>query len=260
MSLIPNGVPLVLLNAFPLDRQQWEPMLAALAAERLPRGDVITFDMPGIGEMPLPDDEPSLDLIADAATSAMRDVTGEHAAVWAGCSMGGYVAMAVAERHPDAIAGLVLIGTKASADAPEARAKRLALAESLDGTAGAPDPRSMAEPLVGAQGLEREALVAWVAENISHHAGDGIAWGQRAMARRPDRLAVLEGLEVPAAVARGEADKIATAAEAEAMAHALGTAVETLEGVGHLAALEAPSEVARLVAEVLAAAEARRSS
>mgnify|MGYP005812164759 CR=1 FL=1 len=260
MSLIPSGVPLVLLNAFPVDREQWEPMLAALAADRLPLGDVITFDMPGIGEMPLPEEEPSLELIADAATSAMRDVTGEDAAVWAGCSMGGYVAMTVAERHPDAVAGLVLIGTKASEDTPEARGKRLALAVSLDGTPGAPDPRAMAEPLIGTQGEAREALVASVAANIASHAGDGIAWGQRAMAKRPDRLAVLEGLEVPAAVVRGEADGISGAAEAESMARALGVSVETLPGVGHLAALEAPRELARIVAEVLADAESRRGA
>jgi pimeloyl-ACP methyl ester carboxylesterase len=251
-------VPLVLLNAFPVDRQQWEPMLAELAARRLPYGDVITFDMPGIGEMPLPDEEPSLELIADAATSATRDVTGERAAVWVGCSMGGYVAMAVAERHADAVAGLVLIGTKAGADSPEARAKRLALAESLDGKPGAPDPAAMAEPLVGTSGAGREALLKIVTSNIARHGGDGIAWGQRAMARRPDRLAVLRDLDIPAAVVRGDADGIASEADAQAMADALEVEVLTIVGVGHLTALEAPREVADVVAEVLEAAEASR--
>jgi pimeloyl-ACP methyl ester carboxylesterase len=118
----------------------------------------------------------------------------------------------------------------------------------------------MAEPLIGTQGEEREALVAWAAANIGSHAGDGIAWGQRAMAKRPDRLAVLKGLDVPAAVVRGDADGIASAAEAESMARALGVSVETLGGVGHLAAVEAPRMVARIVAKVLADAESRRSA
>lgn len=259
MRLVPSGVPVVLLNAFPVDRSQWEPLLAELASRRLPRGDVITFDMPGIGDMPLPEEEPSLELITDAATAAMVDVTGEPAAVWIGCSMGGYVAMAVAERHPQAVAGLVLIGTKASADTPEARAKRLSLAESLDGKPGALDPAAMAEPLVGTQGAARDGLLAAVAANIASHSGDGIAWGQRAMAKRPDRLAVLEGLEVPAAVVRGENDGIAGEPEAQAMAKALDADVVTIPGAGHLTALEAPQAVADVVERVLEAAEERRA-
>lgn len=259
MRLVPDGVPVVLLNAFPVDRAQWEPLLEELAARRLPHGDVITFDMPGIGDMPLPEEEPSLELIADAATTAMIDVTGEPAAVWIGCSMGGYVAMAVAERHPEAVAGIVLIGTKASADAPEARDRRLSLAGSLDGKPGAPDPQAMAEPLIGTQGPARAALVDAVARNIARHSGYGIAWGQRAMAGRPDRLAVLAGLDVPAAVIRGAEDGVAGDAEAQAMAKALDVEVVTVPGVGHLTAFEAPQAVADAVVGVLAEAEERRA-
>jgi pimeloyl-ACP methyl ester carboxylesterase len=225
----------------------------------LPLGDVITFDMPGIGDMPLTEEPPSLELVADAAVSAMREVTGERAAVWAGCSMGGYVAMAVAERHPDAVAGIVLVGTKASADTPEGRAKRLALATSLDGAPGSPDPAAMAEPLIGTTGHDRAALLDLVTANIARQRGDGIAWGQRAMASRPDRLGVLKGLDVPAAVVRGAADGIASAAEAQAMADALGVPVHTVEDAGHLTPLEAPREVATAISQVLAAAEAVRA-
>ena len=250
MSLIPTGTPLVLVNAFPVDRSQWEPLLAELSNLEAPIGDIIAFDVPGIGDMPIPDETPSLDLIADAATLAMREVTGYQAALWVGCSMGGYIAMAVAQRQADAVAGLVLIGTKASADSPQALAKRLEIASSVDGKPGAPDPDAMAEGLIGTQGEGRAELVSWVAANISRHKGDGIAWGQRAMAARPDRLAVLAGLDVPAVVVHGERDQIASATDAKAMAEALGADVVTIAGVGHLAGLEAPAEVARLVAGV----------
>ena len=250
MSIIPSGTPLVLVNAFPVDRAQWDDMVEALAELDAPLGDIITFDVPGIGDMPIPDEDPSLEIIADAATLAMREVTGEDAALWVGSSMGGYIAMAVAERHPDAVAGLVLIGTKASADTTEGREKRLKLAEDLQGAPHAPDPVAMAEPLIGMQGAGREGLVAWVAENIARHSGKGIAWGQRAMADRPDRLQVLAQLEVPAAVVRGEHDSIASHEDALSMANALGVEVNTVPGVGHLTALEASRAVAAVVAEV----------
>lgn len=249
-------VPLVLVNAFPVDRSQWEGLLAELATLDTPVGDIITFDVPGIGDMPIPDEEPSLDLIAYAATVAMREVTGHQGALWVGCSMGGYVAMAVADADPSAVAGLVLVGTKASADSAEARDKRLGIANSLDGEAGAPNPREMAEPLIGTQGAGREALVEWVAHNIAQHSGSGIAWGQRAMAARPDRHAVLAALDVPAAVVRGERDGIASDEDASAMAQALGVETQTVADAGHLLALENPSAVASIVDRVARAANA----
>lgn len=256
MGIIPTGTPMVLINAFPVDRAQWDRMLSALTEFDAPIGDIITFDVPGVGEMPIPDDEPSLEIIADAATLAMREVTEHDAALWVGCSMGGYIAMAVAERDPDAVAGLVLIGTKASADTDEARARRLSIAESLEGKDGVEDPVAMAEPLIGTQGEDRDALVAEIAANIAKHRGDGIAWGQRAMAARPDRLAVLAELDVPAAVVRGANDGVASEDEAVKMADALGVPVETISGVGHLAAHEAPGAVAAIVARVASQIEA----
>lgn len=250
MSIIQVGTPLVLINAFPVDRHQWDPMLEQLAEFNAPIGDIITFDVPGIGEMPIPDEEPSLELVADAATLAMQEVTGYDAAIWVGCSMGGYIAMAVAERHPDAIAGLVLVGTKASADNQEGREKRLDLARKMEHLDQVPDPLAMAQPLVGTQGESRAELVEWVRANIAKHSGAGIAWGQRAMASRPDRLEVLRGLDVPAVVMRGANDGIATSQEADAMAEALGVEAQTVGGVGHLTALESPQAVAEAVAQV----------
>ena len=46
-----------------------------------------------------------------------------------GTSMGGYTAMALCRRHPERVAGLALIDTKASADAAEAAAGRRAMAQ-----------------------------------------------------------------------------------------------------------------------------------
>ncbi len=96
-----------------------------LAALDTPVGDIITFDPPASATCRPHPASPSLELIADAAVAALREATGSRDAIWVGCSMGGYVAMAVLERHPDAVAGLGLIGTRASADTQEARERRL---------------------------------------------------------------------------------------------------------------------------------------
>jgi len=250
MSTPPDGTPLVLLNAFPVDRSQWEGLISALS--EIARGDIIAFDLPGIGEMPMTDEEPSLELIADAAVVAMREATGHESAIWIGCSMGGYIAMAVAERNPTAVAGLGLICTRSSADDAQGVAKRRKIADAADGQSGHPDPRGAAEGLIGTKGENREELVAAIAANIAKHSGDGIAWGQRAMAARPDRTEVLKAVDAPAVVIIGENDEVVPRAEAESMAAALEVEPVILEGIGHLAAFEAPEQVASAVAPLFA--------
>jgi len=238
--------PVVLLNAFPVDRSQWEGLIAALA--QTVTGDIIAFDIPGIGEMPMTHKKPSLELIADAAVAAMREATGHEAALWIGCSMGGYIAMAVAEREPTAVAGLGLIGTRSTADDAAGVARRLELAAQVQDAPAHPDPMGAAQGLVGTQGEGREALVEAVAANIARHSGAGIAWAQRAMAARPDRTEVLRTVDAPAVVIHGENDGLASLADAQVMAAALGVEVVVLPGIGHLAALEAPERVAAALA------------
>lgn len=244
MSLLPTGTPLVLLNAFPLDRSQWEPLLAVLDA---PVGDIITFDSPGIGNMPASPSEPSIDIIADAAVAALREATGSHDAIWVGCSMGGYVAMAVLERHPDAVAGLGLIGTRAGADTERARARRLEAAEEATTLGRVSNPQKAAEGLLGAAARARADVLASVTRNVERQLGDGVAWGQRAMAARPDRLAVLANCDAPAFVVRGDDDGLTSADEATAMADALGVDVTVVEGAGHLVHVERPEVIAQLI-------------
>jgi len=247
-------VPLVLLNAFPLDKEQWEPLLAALDDADVPVGDIITFDPPGIGDMPVTEEQPRLELIADAAVMAMREVTGSHAALWVGCSMGGYIAMAVLDRHPDAVAGIGLLGTRAGADTAEGKARREQVATDAQAQDGIADPESHVRGMMSGVSASKAELVAAVAANVARQHGAGIAWGQRAMAARPDRLAILENASVPAFVLRGAEDAITSAEDAEAMARALEVNVVTLPGVGHLPGLEAPGEVAAHITDLARAA------
>ena len=252
MSIPPDGTPLVLLNAFPVDRSQWEGLIAALVESGAVKGDIIAFDLPGMGEMPMTLEEPSLELIADAAVVAMREATGHESAIWVGCSMGGYIALAVAEREPTAVAGLGLICTRSTADDAAGVASRLAIADSVEGKPEHPSPRAVAEGLIGTQGEGREALVAEIAANISRDTGDAIAWGQRAMAARPDRTEVLRGVDAPAVVIIGENDGVIPRGDAELMADILDVEPVVLAGIGHLAAFEAPEAVARALAPLFA--------
>jgi pimeloyl-ACP methyl ester carboxylesterase len=244
-----EGPPMVFLHAFPLDSRMWLPL-----AEELVRRGVVSYglDCPGFGSTPpWPDVEPSIDAIADAAVEAMARL-GVSSAHWVGCSMGGYVALAIAERHPDVVAGLGLVDTRSGADDDDRRRARQANAEETERLERLKDPRGWAEPLVGLEGGERAGVVDTVAALVASAAPTAVAWGQRAMAARPDRTFALRGLGRPAVVVWGEGDTVSGLDEAEAMAEVLGVPVIRIARAGHLSPLEAPSAVAEALIQIYA--------
>src|SRR3954447_11279937 len=117
---------LVLLHAFPVDARMFDPVREGLGgATRL-----LTPDLAGFGGSPLPAEPPSIDALADEIARAL-DGAGITSAVIGGVSMGGYVALAFARRHPSRLRGLVLASTRAGADAPAARERRERIANTV---------------------------------------------------------------------------------------------------------------------------------
>ncbi|TNU76200.1 alpha/beta fold hydrolase [Miniimonas arenae] len=224
----------------------WDDVVELLGERDVP---TIAIDAPGAGESPVPDGEPSLDVAADGVAEVLEEL-GLDRAILAGLSMGGYIALATTQRHRSLVAGLALLDTKASADPPAARENRLRIADAAEGEEGSGAVAGMLEKLLGATTLATEPDVvaqhrAWLAAASPA----GIAWGQRAMAARPDRFAVLEDLEVPGLVLRGAEDEIATQEDAEAMVRAItangGDAeLVIVPGAGHMTATEDPEAVA----------------
>lgn len=233
----PTSRPLVLLAPFPLDARVWDDVVARLD------GRALTIDPPGFGASDaLPD--ASLDAYADAVLAAL-DAAGVGEFSVAGNSMGGYAALALAERAPHRLVGLALLGTKATADDDAARANRLAMAERAEAGATASDlVGPMLERLLGASTrASNPATVAQLEAWLAAAPPAGIAWAQRAMAARPDRLDALAALDVPAAVLHGSEDVLMGEAALQQLADALGVPL-TVVACGHLLPLEAPDAVA----------------
>ncbi|WP_196778124.1 alpha/beta fold hydrolase [Lentzea aerocolonigenes] len=209
---------LVLLHAFPLDARMWDVPGA------------LTPNLRGHGE-------PDLDTLARQVLDQVGDEV-----VLGGCSMGGYVAMAVLRRAPERVKGLVLVDTKHTADAPEAVRNRLTMAERVEREgvgewlADAMLPNLLspnASPQ--AQALTRSMILEQRQEDV--------AWWQRAMAKRPDSADVLGKADIPALVIAGELDPIMPPEITEQLVDVLprSTFVE-MPGVAHLPPVEQPEQ------------------
>ncbi|MCB7138037.1 alpha/beta fold hydrolase [Cellulosimicrobium marinum] len=248
-----HGTPLVLLHGFPLDHRMWEDVAAALPGEPT----VLALDLPGLGQSPLGAEPPSLDTAADAVAQALH-TAGVRRAVVAGLSMGGYVALALAERHRDLVAGLGLVDTKSTADTDEARDNRLRVADRVTSEQSVDAVLGMPGVLLGETSATlRPHLTARLEEWIRVQRPAGVAWSQRAMAARPDRTGVLDTFGGPVAVVVGEEDQVTPVAEAEHMASAARDAqLVQVPKVGHMSAVEEPAAVADSLADLLARATA----
>ncbi len=227
--------PLVLLHAFPLDSRMFDGVRPAVAA----RVRLFTPDLRGFGAGPsLGRREPDLTVFADDVLADL-DAAGIERAIVGGVSMGGYIALNLLRRHPDRLSGLVLADTRSGADDQAALERRRGVAERADRGEIAAGPDAIA-PLVaaGVSDLVRADLAA-IAGAVP---AASIAWGQRAMAARPDSTAVLAGAAVPVLVVVGERDAVTPPSVAREMA-AVAPEAELVElpGAGHLAPAEDPA-------------------
>ncbi|GIG30232.1 alpha/beta fold hydrolase [Cellulomonas marina] len=248
----PDGGPaLLLLHAFPLDHRMWTDVAPRVHGA----GRVLAVDLPEAGTeaAAAPAGPPSLEAAADGIAAAVR-AAGVDRVVVAGLSMGGYVALALLERHADLVAGLALVDTKAAADTGAARAKRLRVAEEAERTGGTEHVLAGVDDLL-AEGTRqaRPAVVEQVRAWARDQSPRSIAWAQRAMAARPDRTAVLAAWPGPVLVAVGDEDAVTPPAGAGELAAAARDAVlVVVEGAGHLSAVERPDTVADALSDLLA--------
>ncbi|WP_086839919.1 alpha/beta fold hydrolase [Amycolatopsis kentuckyensis] len=240
-------LPLVLLHAFPLDSRMWNAVREPLASHLR----VITPDQRGLGRSPLPetDREP---LLEDAARDvlALLDRLDLERVVLGGCSMGGYLAMAVLRLAPERVGGLVLIDTKATPDTPEAAQTRLDVAARVENEGIDPWLAEVNLPNLLAESTreQRPDLVETVREIIGSQPPAGIAWTALALRTRPNSLDLLRDAKIPALVIVGEEDPITPVAAASEMAGVMdGATLVVLPDAGHLTPLEDPAGVVEAI-------------
>jgi pimeloyl-ACP methyl ester carboxylesterase len=181
----------------------------------------------------------TIDAIADGIAAAAPERF-----VLVGFSLGGYVARAIAARHPGQVAALILVGTSLRGDTPaQARAMQGAVDAARAGSfrglsthaiAGSLHPghrhdaQLLARIKTMGDRLGREALI--VQANLQR---EGIAAGS---------------LTCPTLIIAAAQDELRSAEEARELAAAIpGAALVTLERSGHMLPLEQPVALASAI-------------
>ena len=109
----------VLLHGYLENMLVWDNFVPLLYKEVR----VITLDIPGHGISEVKGEIHTMDYLADTLAAALEKLGIEKATI-VGHSMGGYVALAFAERHPDRTEGVVLLHSTPYADSEEKRRNR----------------------------------------------------------------------------------------------------------------------------------------
>lgn len=252
-----TGTALVLLHAFPIDHHMWDECAQKLISisQNFP---ILAYDMPGAGDAPYSEFETNQDedgAYPDALESMSHAIVedlqqrGYEKAVFVGLSMGGYWALAIHALHPSFVAGIGLFDTKASADSPQAREKRLTIAHECE-------LEQTIEPVMGfARATESDstvkqsqAFIHTFTNWIEQQTPSGIAFRQRMAAGRKDYTGQLSRITVPAAVLCGDLDPSSPPEVMRPIAQAMIQAQATLTVIpdcGHFSAVEHPEPVAR---------------
>ncbi len=244
-----QGLPLVFLHAFPLNRTMWAPQEEALSR----KFRVITVDLRGHGESDAPLWRYTLDQFADDVRSLLDHLSVPRA-VLVGLSMGGYLIFSCYRRFPDRIKALVLADTRAEADKPEVLTWRFELAQRVyrQGPSAVADemgPKLLSPTTIAT----RPDLVEHVRKIILSTQVSGIVGDLMAIAERPDSTGLLPGITCPTLVVVGDRDVLTTAAENERIAKAIpGAKLEIIPEAGHLSNLEQPELFNKAVETFLA--------
>ena len=250
-----TGTPVVFLHPTPLDHDYWRPLLAALPGVR-----AIVPDLRGHGRSELGDrlpvggfarvsDAPVLSIRHLAAdTIALLDHLAVGEAVFAGCSIGGYVLLDLWRRASERMRGLAFVCSRPQPDGEANLHRRVANIERarMEGVDALFD--GMAETLIGATARKTNPEI--VPELRAHMTltPQALIAVQAGLATRPDSVPTVGTIRVPVLAIAGGEDATVTPADMQVFRAAPGRCeFHLLPEAGHFAAYEQPEPVAELM-------------
>jgi pimeloyl-ACP methyl ester carboxylesterase len=183
----------------------------------------------------------SVDLFAGDLLAFMNAL-GLQKCILCGISMGGYITLRALEKEPAAIAGLVLCDTTSLADTNEAKLKRFGSIESILGSGASAYAGEFIRTIFSEDTLNAKSEpVERIHKMISSTPADVLCATLLALASRTDTTQILEKINVPTLILRGEFDRIIGHDHALALHMGIRNSRQaTIADAAHLPNLENP--------------------
>jgi 3-oxoadipate enol-lactonase len=244
-----QGLPLVLLHGFPLDKHMWDAQVAELSTH----WRVIAPDLRGFGQSRSQGPFSIADLANDVHITLSQ--LAALPCVLAGLSMGGYVALAFARKYLGELRGLILVDTKAEGDTPEQREARAKLIDLARKQGSKPVADQMLPKLVAEDVPKmRPAIAAAVRRMAEACPPNTIEHALAAMRDRPDQSPYLASINVPTLIIVGDVDAITPPPVAQKMQQAIPKSeLVIIKGSGHMSTMEQPAQVNQAITRFMKA-------
>ena len=239
------GDPVILLHGYLFGAEWWRPQIDALRD----RFDVVAIDLRGQGES-----EPTASQAGYDLWNQVEDVRGVATALgigschFVGLSMGGFISLRMALRHPEMVRSLVLMDTSAESEEPdriEANEGMAAVVEAgaMEKVLPALPPVFFADDFITGRADVVDEWLGW----LSRSDPGGLLRALRGLSAREDISGRLGEIRVPTLVIHGEQDVPIPVAKGERIAKGISGARLELVGGGHQSNVDRPEATSRLI-------------
>lgn len=241
-----EGTGMIFLHGFCEDQTMWKAVESQASEWGI---TFISLDLPGFGHSD-PIEHCSIEEMADIVEAFCNAYELNHISMM-GHSMGGYVALAFAEKYAYRLIGFGLIHSHPYADSPEKKEARQKSIDFIEKNGSETYVRQLIPKLFPADFAEAHPeIIQPLVEKAMKYDPLGIINALEAMKNRPDRTDVLRSLDadIPVLFIIGEKDDL------EPQELLIGqtcmpdvASIHILEDVGHMGLFEAPQKISQLI-------------
>jgi pimeloyl-ACP methyl ester carboxylesterase len=237
-SVYGEGKPVLLIHGFAEDGTIWQNQVTRFKDSF----QLIVPDLPGSGKSDFIPEVFSMDDHADMLAELLRKENVESA-ITIGHSMGGYIALALAEKYPEMLTSLCLFHSSSYADTEEKKETRRKSIQFIKQN-GALKFLEQATPNLFS-GATKEAhpdLVTEIINRYSNFNPNSLVHYYEAMIQRPDRSEILRKIAKPVLIIAGEHDTAVPPKHSQEQSYLPELSYfRTLQNSGHMGMLEEPA-------------------
>jgi pimeloyl-ACP methyl ester carboxylesterase len=235
-----SGSTLLLIHGFPMNSEVWNEFRKPLSKHF----HVITIDLPGFGASTPLKEGFTIDDVAESVIEWLKKKKINNCVV-VGHSLGGYVALAMARKNSEILAGIGLFHSTAQPDSDEKKVSRLKVVEFIERNGVLAFTSNFIPQLFADQ---EHPAIEKVRSIAIKSASDTVKGYTLAMCNRPSSTDVLENFDKPVLFLAGSKDGgIPVESILQQASLCQRPDVQVLEGVAHMGMFEKPDETTAII-------------